>query len=95
MWPEVWTRVSKKQEENYIAECVWKKVFKLQAARRDKYFYEVLTDVKDSFKGSADTHVKLEKDTALALRCIEKDGSRGQPQTVATSVDTNEEQSTS
>ena len=94
VWLEAWTGVSKKQE-NYIAECVWKKVLKLQAARRNKGTYEVLTDVKDFFKGSAGARVKLETDTALVLRCIEKDGSRGQPQAVATSVDATEEPSTS
>ena len=64
---------------------VWKKVLK----------YEVLTDVKDFFKGSAGARVKLETDTALVLRCIEKDGSRRQPQAVATSVDASEEPTTS
>ena len=54
------------KKKNYIAECVWKKVPKLQAARRNKGTYEVFTNVKDHIKGSAHARVVLEKDTALA-----------------------------
>ena len=43
---------------------------KLQAARRDRGIYEVLTDDKHYFKVIADARLKLEKDTALALPCI-------------------------
>ena len=39
--------------------------------------------------------LKLEKDTALALPCIEKEESRGKPQAGATSSDASEEQSDS
>ena len=83
VWPEAWTKFPRNKKTTL--QNVWKKVLK----------YEVLTDVKDFFKGSAGARVKLETDTALVLRCIEKDGSRGQPQAVATSVDASEEQSTS
>ena len=41
----------------------------------------------------ADPRPKLEKDTALALRCIEKDDNRGEPQAIATSIIASEEQS--
>ena len=43
---------------------------KLQAARRDSGIHKVLTNDKDYFKVTADTRLKLEKDTALALPCI-------------------------
>ena len=77
MWLEAWTRVSKKQEENYIAESVWKKVLKLQAARHNKRTYEVLIDVKDFFKGNADARVKLEPLSFYgALRRMAAEGNR-------------------
>ena len=45
---------------------------KLQAARRNRGNYEVLTDDKDYFKVIVDTRLKLEKDTALALLLLEQ-----------------------
>ena len=60
---------------------------KLQAARRNRRIYEVLTDDKDDFKVVADARLKMEKDTALVLPCIEKNDSRGEPRAIVTSVD--------
>ena len=60
---------------------------KLQAARRNRGIHEVLADDKDYFKVIADARVKLERDTAPAVPCIEKEDSRGKPQAVATSID--------
>ena len=53
------------------------------------------TDDKDDFKVYADARLKLEKDTALALPCMERDDSRAEPQALATSIDASEEQSDS
>ena len=43
----------------------------------------------------ADARLKIEKDNALALPCIEKNDNRGKPQAIVTSVDASEEQSDS
>ena len=40
---------------------------KLQAGRRNRGIYEVLTDDKDYFKVIVDTRLKPEKDTVLAM----------------------------
>ena len=68
---------------------------RLQASRRNRGIYEVLTDDKDHFKVIADARLKLEKETGPAVPCIEKEDSRGKPQAVATSIDASEEQSDS
>ena len=57
--------------------------------------YEVLTDDKDDFEVIADARLKLEKDTAPAMPCSEKNDSRGEPQAIVTSVDATGEQSDS
>ena len=75
--PEAWTQVSKKQEESEIAEWAEENA-ELQAARRHRGIHEVLTDDKTNyFKVIADTRLKLAKDTALALPCIQKNDRRG------------------
>ena len=45
--------------------------FNLQAARRNRGIYEVLTDYKDYFKEIADARLKLDKDTVFffAVHC--------------------------
>ena len=68
---------------------------KLQAARRNRGICEVLTDDKDYFKVIADARLKLEEEIAPAMPCIEKEDSRGKPQTGATSIDASKEQSDS
>ena len=68
---------------------------KLQAPRRNRGIYEVLTEDEDYFKLIAGARLKLENDAALAMPCIEKNDSRGEPQATATSVDASEEQSDS
>ena len=65
--------------------------FQLQATRRNRGIYEVLTDDKDYFKVIGDARLKLEKDTALLLPSIEKDDSRGTLQALVTSIDVSEE----
>ena len=67
---------------------------KLQTARRNMGIYEVSTDDKDYFKVIAHTRLKLEKDIATAMPCIEKNASRGKPRTCTTTpTDASEEQS--
>ena len=50
---------------------------KLQAVRRNRGNYEVLTDDKDYFKVIADARLKLEKDVAPAMPCIVREDIRG------------------
>ena len=80
--------------QKYIAEWAGERA-KLQSPRRNTGIHEVLTDDKDDLKVIADARLKLEKDAALSLPCIEKDDSRGEPQAVATSIDCSEGQSDS
>ena len=68
---------------------------KLQAARRNRGIYEVWTDDKNYFTVIADARLKLEKDTASAFPCTEKEDSRGKPRAVATSMGASEKQSDS
>ena len=60
----------------------------LQAARRNRGIYEVLTD-------ELTLVWNLKKGTALALPCTEKNDSRGEPQAGRNSIDASEEQSVS
>ena len=50
---------------------------------------------KKTSKVISDARLKMEKDTAPVLPCVEKNGSRGEPQAVVTSVDASEEHSDS
>ena len=59
---------------------------KLQAARRNRGIYEVLTDDKDYFKVIADARLKLETNNARAWLCT---------QAIVTSIDASEEPSDS
>ena len=54
---------------------------KQHAATVESMWY-LLTDDNDHFKVIADARLKLEKDTAPALPCCEKDDRRGKPQAV-------------
>ena len=86
---------SKEQKDTSIAEWAEESA-KLQAARRDRGIYEVLTGDKDYFLVTADARLKLKKkDTAPAMPCIEKEDSRGEAQAVETSIEASEEQSDS
>ena len=69
-WPESWTQLTKKQKENYIAKWAEQSA-KLQAARRNRGIYEVLTNSKDQFKVIADARLKLEKSycSCCAVHC--------------------------
>ena len=57
------------------------------AARRKWWICEEGTDDKNYFKVIAVARLKLEKETAPVVACIEEHDRRGEPQAVATSID--------
>ena len=64
---DAWTQLSKKQEEENIAD--WSIVFaKLQTDRRNIGICEAQADHEDYLKVTADARLKLEKDVALGMR---------------------------
>ena len=87
-------RLSKKQKETTIVQWAEENA-KMQAARRIRGIYEVLTDDKDHFKVIADARLKRETGTAPAMPYIEKKDSRGEPQAIVTSIEASEQQSDS
>ena len=68
----------KKPKEKHIAQWEQKEVLKLHAERHNRRTCKIFTADKDYLKVIADARLKLEKQIALAMLCIEKDDSRGE-----------------
>ena len=69
LWPEAWTRLSKKQKNKEIA--VWEKAHaRLHAARCNRGIHEVSADANDYLKVIADARLKPENRTVPVVSCV-------------------------